>query len=349
MTVYSFSDLHFCLHGQATPVYIAIEEMFQLAPRTSGVKALPLHTFVINDSEPFDMLPDWLNKEVSALPTSAETYMFYGPDGDAATVAKHSHSVSCAWLAPGHDELRFVSRKTGQDKTGLSVACVLVPILREALQRKQKLLMHAAAVQCSDGTGILIQADGGGGKSTTALAMLRNGATLLADDLVIMDGANASKNRLRGFPEYLNLTDQTIAFFPELADACKAPYAEGHNVDLKSRFDPRVLYPQAYSNVTIQLQAIYFVQISADGPTASRLSPSETLSRLIKSHTFALQQKMDPAMAGTLIELAHTVPAYLVPTGPSPDELGKWLNHNSRCLANGDIPTLPHNAAGNKA
>jgi len=343
MTVYSFSNIHFSLQGGTSAAEIAIEAMFKLAPRNQCSTPIPLHAYLVNESDPFEMLPEWLSGKISALPPSSEIYMYYGPDGDMATVAKNIDTLSCVWLSPGHDELRFVSQKNSAIRAGLSVACVLVPVLREALQRHKKLLLHAASVRCNDGTGVLIQADGGGGKSTSALAMLRDGATLLADDLVILNGSPEGRKRLTGFPEYLNLTDKTIEFFPEIADVCDDHPMKAYDEELKACFDPRRLYPQAFSVDEVPLQAIYFIQIAPDGPEAIRLAPPETLSRLIKSHTFALQQKMDSAMASTLIEVAHSIPAYVVRTGPSPAELGKWLNRNSRRLATGDAHTCSVN------
>ena len=287
------------------------------------------------------MLPPWLAGTILDIPASYEAQMFYGPQGDVATVAVHERSISCAWLSAAADEIRFVACQRGKKEAGLAVAGVLVAVLREALLRQNKLLLHAAAVRCSDGTGVLIQADSGGGKSTTALSMVRNGASMLSDDLIFLDGGNENIFSMTGFPEEMNLTDQTLAFFPELGSAKDWPgpppppsdWTESYST--KARVNLQTVYPHALWADKILLQAMYFVRVSKQGPLAKQLSPAETLGRLIKSYTFAVGQKMSPAMGGRLVELAHALPAYIIETGTDPVALGIWLNENSRTLAAG--------------
>ncbi|RVU42245.1 hypothetical protein EA187_16795 [Lujinxingia sediminis] len=47
--------------------------------------------------------------------------------------------------------------------------------------------LHGSALRCPGGDTIAIIGDSGAGKSTTALGLVRRGATLLADDLVLID------------------------------------------------------------------------------------------------------------------------------------------------------------------
>lgn len=90
-----------------------------------------------------------------------------------------------------------------------------IPLI-EHLKRRRRYSLHAASM-CLNGQGLLLPGSSGSGKSTLALALLRGGFGFMGDDMVFLarDGGGL---QMFGFPEDVDVTETTAAFFPELQD-----------------------------------------------------------------------------------------------------------------------------------
>ena len=67
-----------------------------------------------------------------------------------------------------------------------------------------------------DGQGLLFTGASGAGKSTLTVALLRAGFGLLGDDTLFLT-QNEEGIRALAFPDEVDVTEQTIGFFPELS------------------------------------------------------------------------------------------------------------------------------------
>ena len=91
---------------------------------------------------------------------------------------------------------------------------MLTILLVEMLKRRGCYSMHAAGFS-KDGKVILIPGTSGAGKSTLAITLLRGEFGYLSDDMVFLRRSSDGL-RVLGFPEDVDVSDQTIRFFSEL-------------------------------------------------------------------------------------------------------------------------------------
>lgn len=315
----------FLLQGEPSPAHAAIAEMLHCLPRQNADSFATLSVRQLEQEVSLhNYLPAWLPAHIENLPVSDEVQLVYGDAGNCAALAVNELARYCAWMHAGTQHLHYLAQKRATGLTPLSVSSVLVPVLREFFAAQDKILMHAAALQTPAGHGVLFLAESGGGKTTTALSLLRSGARLLADDLVALQPA-AGTLYMHGIAEALNLSAQTMAFFPELENAVRALSAQTVLPNGKQVLAADRVYAQAYTHKSCPLHAICVLQIDRDKPQLQPLSVQEAFGLLLHAHTFAQGQKPSHA-AMTVCSLAlATLPTYTLFTGANPQALGPWL------------------------
>jgi hypothetical protein len=97
--------------------------------------------------------------------------------------------------------------------------------LAELLKRNNMFTLHATALEYH-GRGLLIPGNTGCGKTTTLLALLRSGYRYLSDDHPVL-WDSGTRLELWAAPMKIDVTEQTIAFFPELRDAMSGLLRQG--------------------------------------------------------------------------------------------------------------------------
>ena len=102
---------------------------------------------------------------------------------------------------------------------------MFVIALFEMLKRRGYFNLHAAGLSV-DGGAVLLAGHSGSGKSTLAVALSRAGLELMSDDYVFLTRTPHGL-RLLGFPEAIDLRDESTAMFPELASALRTPQRAG--------------------------------------------------------------------------------------------------------------------------
>jgi hypothetical protein len=106
----------------------------------------------------------------------------------------------------------------------LSHPFLTLPLI-ELLKRDGRYSLHAAGF-CVDGRALLFPAPSGAGKSTLALALLRAGLDFLGDDMAFL-AHEEQELRVLSFPDELDLTDETLTFFPEFEGLLDRPKRPG--------------------------------------------------------------------------------------------------------------------------
>ena len=327
MQDHSIAGIDILIRGPRSPVTDAVLEMFRLTHPVRLPEKVRLFIHDLQGSEDLDRtLPLWVCGKLNQLPPSEEVLMVYGSRGELAAIINNGAARYCAWMAGTADEIRYVSCKMTAKRTPLSVSSVLVPVLRELVARRGKLLVHAASLRYPDGTGILLLADSGGGKTTTALSILRQGAWFLSDDLTVLQETD-EQVYMTGFPELLNLTDQTVNFFPELRD-----FLSGSDRQIatgKRMISAQKVYGSVRMLESCHLHAVYFVNIVPQGPLAKPVNTSNAIGKFIRAHTFARSQSMPASSVESLFSILSHIPVFDLHSGPDPVSLGKWLIENN--------------------
>lgn len=110
--------------------------------------------------------------------------------------------------------------------------------MTELLKRRGLYTFHATALE-HNGKGVLIPGFSGRGKTTSFLSLLRSGYRYLSDDHPFFR-LNGARVEVLPYPLKINVTDQTVSFFPELRTA---PPSVLHTGTPKRYFYAEDLYP----------------------------------------------------------------------------------------------------------
>ncbi len=176
--------------------------------------------------------------------------------------------------------------------------------LSELLKRKGLYTIHATALEKGD-RGLLISGFSGRGKTTAFLALLRAGYRCLSDDHPLVH-ENGTRLEILSFPVKIDVTDQTIEFFPELRDA-KASLHKGVQ---KRFFYVEEIYPNA-SAAACEPAVIIFPRI-VDWPKShlELLAKSRALEELLPHGLLVYDKEATRRQFQTLSNLVEQAACY---------------------------------------
>jgi hypothetical protein len=192
---------------------------------------------------------------------------------------------------------------------------MLTILLVEILKRRGFYSMHAAGFS-KDGKVILIPGTSGAGKSTLAITLLRGGFGYLSDDMVFLQRRSDGLGVL-SFPEDVDVSDQTINFFPELE------FLRGSPKSVAWAKTP-VRADEVYGAETIREArpgAIVFPVISAKERSEIRpIDADEALLEMV-SNVLLTEGRSCQSHLDILTELVRQTPCYRLETGRDFDRI----------------------------
>lgn len=154
---------------------------------------------------------------------------------------------------------------------GILRLVLLGPVIAILLQLRGLLVLHGSATEV-DGRAAVFVGDTEAGKSTTAAALVRGGATLLVDDVVAIDQAGASPRVLPGAP-YLRLMPESLLALG--ADPADLP---------RLRLDHEKRLQEHHGRAgesTVPLGAVYVLAV-APGVEVEPIASADALAELLR-------------------------------------------------------------------
>lgn len=223
----------------------------------------------------------------------------YYPESGLLHLADTNIAAECD-LANG--VLRISVRADDQRAVFLASHLFLTLPLLEILKRHQRFAVHAGGVAIR-GRAVLFPGVSGAGKSTLTLACVRAGWEFLGDDVVLIREVEDGRLRVHAFPDELDLTEESLRFFPELASTADATRRWP-----KHRISPLDL-PRLRIAAETPPAALVFPMRVAGPARLVPVSADEAFVALVPN-VIRTERRMAQRHLDVLATLARTVPAY---------------------------------------
>ena len=299
----------------------AMEKMFALCRTPADDRGVDVRMVLQENDTFFDAMPSSVQKPYEAMRENGNPVIRVDPDGGFTVLAKESAAGSYAVCRPPFKEFDLCSQTLTNERSPLLFNSVLIPVIRELLLRRGKALLHAGCVVTREGDGLIIVADSGGGKTTTSIALAREGFRLVSDDLVALSKSQEGI-RVEGIRKPMNVNRRTISLFPELSylasDLRKSTHA-------KIPVDPIEVFGLEKIATTAWVSAIFFTQVDRHGPRLVPMNVGEALKPLLKSHTFAASGPVAQESLDILWPLLESARSFRLITGYAPKRLGQLM------------------------
>lgn len=159
----------------------------------------------------------------------------------------------------------------------------IVAVLSAALHARGQHIVHGASLGCRDGDGaILICAPSGFGKTTTSLALAREGFRLFADDVsMIVSKTETSGPRIWGLPNWLRIHRKTLEMLPWLGPLPDKWNAQDEQA--VALHDMEAILPVGRT-APATLRAVIVIGARAERHAVVPLARAEALVRLAKDN-----------------------------------------------------------------
>lgn len=177
--------------------------------------------------------------------------------------------------------------------------------LIELLRRRGLYTIHATALE-RNGRAILIPGNSGRGKTTSFISLLRSGYRYLSDDHPLLHDTGTVVEVLP-FPIKINVTDDTVKFFPELREAPAHVLRPGVP---KRWFYAEDLYPTAVGERCSPALVLFPHVIDAPQSHLELLPKSRALEALLPQALLVYDQDVARREFQVLAKLVQQVDCY---------------------------------------
>lgn len=196
---------------------------------------------------------------------------------------------------------------------------VLTILLVDVLRRRRWYSLHAAGFS-EGGAAILVPGTSGVGKSTLSVALLRAKFDYLTDDMVFL-ARRSDTLVVRGLAEDIDVSENTIRFFPELDFLLRSPKTEG--------FTKRQLCIEDVYGVRPIMEArpslIVLPRISGNPEShLTRIDSDEALLEIVPN-VLLTEQAACQEHLGVLAEMVKQADCYRLETGRDFDRIPALL------------------------
>ena len=169
---------------------------------------------------------------------------------------------------------------------GVAMAQLIFNATMTALRRCALYELHAAGVVNPDGGGVLVIGPSGSSKSTLATQLAAAGWKYLSDDTLLLY-ENGGGIEARALRRVFAVTNETFDVFDnlQLPAPTIAPFDP-----TKLRFEPDAVFPQGFS-LSCRPTSLFFSRLTNEKSSTRRLSPAETLTKLLRMCPWACYDK----------------------------------------------------------
>jgi hypothetical protein len=187
--------------------------------------------------------------------------------------------------------------------------------LVEILKRRGLYSLHAGGFS-ENGKCLLIPGTSGAGKSTLTVASLRANFDYMSDDMVFLIG-QPQGFRVLAFPEEVDVSEQTAAFFPELSFLLSAPKRCGWR---KRQIHPIQVYGAKVAPEARPAAVVIPRIAESETSVVTRMDPDEALLEMVPN-VLLTEANSCRAHLDMLRGLVTSTPCYRLETGRDFDQL----------------------------
>ncbi|MBL7198147.1 MAG: hypothetical protein ISS47_08605 [Candidatus Omnitrophica bacterium] len=179
-------------------------------------------------------------------------------------------------INPRRDFIESFIATPGDINKDLLFDLIFFQPLKVILRFHRLYLLHASCVS-KDGKGVLFSGESESGKTTLALALVRDGFNYLADDDCLLS-QKGRLSKVLSFPTKPKIKDRLIRYFPEI----KPKFLSSINPKQKKIVYLEKIYPRSYQENTIPRLLIFLNFIKGSKLKVKAISKKKAFYKLLE-------------------------------------------------------------------